>query len=168
MDMVISEGKNISDSTTEAYTDMHSPDLILSDKHELSHIKGRTILKNNTNDKALSCLKDIIAISEPVPVKSIDYMDETPFSTVEDMVDREPEDGDVWTKIEYIRDKEENNQDGISVSVNHRYGDKHICLPMNTPSYKHISPALCALAGVVTKEEDIGPVEMVVSERGIC
>ena len=35
---------------------------------------------------------------------------------------------------------------------------------MNTPGYKHISPALCALVGVVTMEEDIGPVEMVVLE----
>ena len=60
----------------------------------------------------------------------------------------------------------ENNENGISICVNHRYRDKHICLPMNTPSYKHISPALCALAGVVTKEEDIGPMEMVVSEGG--
>ena len=33
MDMVISEGKNVSDSTTEAYTDMHSPDLVLSGQH---------------------------------------------------------------------------------------------------------------------------------------
>ena len=50
-----------------------------------------------------------------------------------------------------------NNQDGISFSVDHRYGD------MNTPSYKRISDAICALTGVVTKEEDIRPMEMVIS-----
>ena len=53
MEMVVSEGGNISDSTTDADTDKPSPDLILSDKHEPSHIKGKTILKNNTNDKEL-------------------------------------------------------------------------------------------------------------------
>ena len=61
MEMVVSEGGNISNSTTDAYTDKPSPDLILSDKHELSHIKGWTILKNNTNDKALFCpIKNVI------------------------------------------------------------------------------------------------------------
>ena len=33
VDMVVLEDKNVSDSTTEAYTDMHSPDLVLSEQH---------------------------------------------------------------------------------------------------------------------------------------
>ena len=77
-------------------------------------------------------------------------MGENPFCRVEDRIDREPEDSDVLTKIEHIRDKEENNWDRISVCVNH--------------IYKHIPPALRALAGVITEEEDIGPVEMVALE----
>ena len=103
VEMVVSEGDNISDSTIEAYTDESSPDSILSDKHELFHIIRRTSPKNHTDDKALFCLiKDVITISEPVSVMSIDYVGETPFCRVEDRIDREPEDGDVWTKIEYI------------------------------------------------------------------
>ena len=50
MEMVVSEGGNISDT----YTDKPSPDLILSDKHKLSHIKGRTILKSNKMIKLYS------------------------------------------------------------------------------------------------------------------
>ena len=100
------------------------------------------IAKEKENIQTLYfCIRSRNYISEPVPVKNIDYMDETQLSTVEDTIDREPKDGDVWTKIEYIRDTE-NTQDGISFSVNHRYGD------MNTPSYK---------------EEDIRPMEMVIS-----
>ena len=37
---------------------------------------------------------------------------------------------------------------------------------MNTPSYKHISDAICALIGVVTKEEGIQPVEKIGSGGG--
>ena len=110
VETVVLEGDNISDSTIEAYTDESSPDSILSDKYELFHIIRRTSPKNHTEDKASFCLiKDIITISEPVPVKNIDYIDETPLSSFEDTIDREPKDSDVWTKIEYIRDKEENN-----------------------------------------------------------
>ena len=94
-------------------------------------------------------------ISEPIPVKIIDHRD--------DMIDREPEDSDVWTKIEYIREKEENNRDRISICVNHRCGD-NIYHSKNTPNSKHIPPALPALASVITEEEDIGPVEMVALE----
>ena len=77
-------------------------------------------------------------ISEPVSVKSIDYVGETPFCRVEDRIDRESEDNDILVMIERIVDKEEHNRDGISVYVNHRYGDKHIRFPKNITNCKHI------------------------------
>ena len=48
MEIVVLEGGNISVSNTD--TRKPSPHLILSDKHELSNIYGRNILKRNTND----------------------------------------------------------------------------------------------------------------------
>ena len=48
MEMVMFEGGNISVSDTD--TGKPSPDLISSDKHELSNIYVRNILKRNTDD----------------------------------------------------------------------------------------------------------------------
>ena len=86
---------------------------------DMGTIMGALTLDSHTRCNYIHSAKHPL-ISEPVPVKNIDYMDETPLSTVKDTIDREPKDGDVWTKIVYIRDKEENNQDGIYVCVNHR------------------------------------------------
>ena len=108
------------------------------------------ILKNNTDYTDLfkdELSKDIGATSEPVPVKNAQYINE-----IEDTIDRGQKDDSVWTKFECIKDR---NQDGISFSVSHRYGD------MTTPSYRHISSATCTMNCVVIEEEEIRPMEMV-------
>ena len=69
MDMVVLEGGNISVSDTDA--GKPSPDLILSDKHELSNIYGRNILKRkiiHRNCDMGSCFLsrfDVIPQGEP-------------------------------------------------------------------------------------------------------
>ena len=77
---------------------------------------------------------------------------------------RESEDNYNLTGMEYTRDAEEYGRDRISICVTHRYGDEHICFPKNIPNCKAHPPAFRALADVVTENEDIGPVPMVVSE----
>ena len=112
VEMVALEGDNISDSTIEAYTDKFSPESILTDKQKLCHTIRRTSPKIDTDDKVLFCpIRNIIAISEPISVKSIDntLVCEIPFGRVEDRIDRESEDNDVLTKIKSIVEKEEHN-----------------------------------------------------------
>ena len=62
-----------------------------------------------------------------------------------------------------MRDTEEHNGNGISVCVTHRYGD-NICFPKNIHNPKTHPLALCVLVDVVTEEEDIGPVDRMVTD----
>ena len=55
---------------------------------------------------------------------------------------REPENGYNLTRVEYRKDTEEYNIDGVSVCVAHRSGDKHISFPKNTSHYKTHPSAL--------------------------
>ena len=104
-------------------------------------------------------------LDKSVSVKIIDnrLMDEIPFYRVEKMVDTSiPEDIDSLIRRVSIWDSQENNRNGISVCVTHRYGDNHICFPENVPNSKTSPPAFCALVNVVTEREDIGPVDRMV------
>ena len=105
-------------------------------------------------------------MDKSVSVKIIDnkLLGEIPFCRVEDKIDtQESEDNDILTMIESIRDTEEHNRDRIPVCVTHRYGDKCICFPKNTPHCKTHPSAFCALAGVIAKEKDIGPVNRMIA-----
>ena len=70
---------------------------------------------------------------------------------------RESEDSYSRTGIEYRRDTGEYDIHRISVCEVHKYRDKYMHLPMNTPHCKTHPSALRALAGVVSEGEHMEP-----------
>ena len=95
--------------------------------------------------------------------KNNKLMGNTPLCRVKNInVDiREPEDGYNLTRMEYRKDTEQYNIDGVSVCVAHRSGDKHISFPKNTSHYKTHPSALRTL--VCAEEEDSGSVNRIIT-----
>ena len=120
-----------------------------------SYIKSRCPEIYSLSNKSLS-------------IKTIDdrHTDKIPFCIVEKMVDtrepRKPKHIDSQIRRIFIFNSDENNGNGISVCVTHRYGDKHICFPENIPNSKTSPPAFCALVDVVEERENLGPADLMV------